>query len=80
MRAFDEPWPAHPDPQALARFLRGASSRLEARVIVRHLLTGCAQCVRMTRRLWALGDEALGGPGEDRAPGDPGAVEMEGCR
>lgn len=28
----------------------------EARAIVRHLLTGCPQCVTVTRRLWNLGD------------------------
>lgn len=29
----------------------------EVRAIVRHLLTGCLQCIAITRRLWGLGEQ-----------------------
>ena len=52
--------PDHPDSRLLERFVRGDLSgprgRAECRMIVRHLLAGCPQCTRITRRLWALGD------------------------
>lgn len=34
-------------------------SRPEAALVVRHLLTGCPQCLQVTRQLWRLGDETL---------------------
>ena len=39
----------HPIPESLRRFATGASSRQENRVIVAHLLRGCAQCARLIR-------------------------------
>jgi len=37
--------------------MRGELPREEARVVVRHLLTGCPQCLAVTRRAWARGDQ-----------------------
>jgi hypothetical protein len=45
-----------PSEQDLAGFLRGALSRDQTRLIVRHLLTGCPDCLQVTRRLWNLGE------------------------
>ncbi|HBL29462.1 MAG TPA: hypothetical protein DD490_21730 [Acidobacteria bacterium] len=39
----------HPIPESLRRFATGASSRQENRVIVAHLLQGCARCARLVR-------------------------------
>jgi len=39
--------------------MRGESSRAEARAVVRHLLTGCPSCRRITGRLWRLGEQPL---------------------
>jgi hypothetical protein len=47
----------HPERERLEGFLRGELPRAEARAVVRHLLTGCASCRRITGRLWRLGDE-----------------------
>ena len=58
----------HPDPDLLERFMRGemAGSEIpEGRKIVRHLLSGCPQCLEVTRRYWALGDMPSGGEGAD---------------
>jgi hypothetical protein len=67
----------HPDPGVLERFVRGElsgdSGRAECRVIVRHLLTGCPQCARITGRLWALGEL----PGES-AESDRSSVGSDG--
>ena len=49
--------PGHPDLLRLERFLRGESSRPEARTVVRHLLRGCPQCLQVTGRLWSLGEQ-----------------------
>src|SRR5262245_541645 len=46
----------HPDSGLLERFLRGDLAPAERRQVVRHLLTGCPQCVEVTRPLFALGD------------------------
>jgi hypothetical protein len=47
-----------PEPSAeqLAGLFRGELPRDEARVIVRHLLTGCPDCLQVTRWLWNLGE------------------------
>lgn len=50
--------PSHPHPDQLERFMRTELSWPEVVPIVRHLLTGCTQCKRVTRRLWALGERA----------------------
>jgi tetratricopeptide (TPR) repeat protein len=56
----------HPDPQLLERFMRNEVDGEERRRIVRHLLGGCAQCVGVTRPIWALGE----GRPEDPLPED----------
>lgn len=60
----------HPAPKLLERFMRGEASALERRSIVRHMLTGCLQCVQVTRPLWELGDLPL-------IPLDSGAPEQQ---
>lgn len=46
----------HPDSQLLERFMRNELQGQERRLVVRHLLTGCPQCVSVTRKIWSLGD------------------------
>jgi tetratricopeptide (TPR) repeat protein len=46
----------HPDPQILERFMRNEAGAQERRTVILHLLTGCARCVTLTRRLWNLGE------------------------
>ncbi|HEV2846681.1 MAG TPA: hypothetical protein VG477_17635 [Thermoanaerobaculia bacterium] len=36
--------------------MRGEAEASDRRRVVRHLLTGCAQCTAMTRRFWSLGE------------------------
>jgi len=57
----------HPDPQILERFMRNEAGAQERRTVVLHLLTGCARCVTLTRRLWSLGEAH---PPESGAAGD----------
>jgi hypothetical protein len=47
--------PVHPKPEELGRFLQGKLSQPEARVVVRHLLTGCRHCRQVTRSLYPRG-------------------------
>lgn len=49
---------SHPEESELVRFMRGELKGPELSRIVRHLLTGCPACSRVTRRLWGLGDNA----------------------
>ncbi|HEV8582207.1 MAG TPA: hypothetical protein VGX68_24315 [Thermoanaerobaculia bacterium] len=58
----------HPDAQLLERFMRDEVDEEERRRVVRHLLSGCAPCVGVTRRLWGLGE-----PRRDGSPGLAGA-------
>jgi hypothetical protein len=58
----------HPAPATLQRFMRGESALSERCAVVRHLLTGCPQCLRVTRPIWRLGEEALGRALPRRAP------------
>ncbi|HZF09316.1 MAG TPA: hypothetical protein VFE33_11050 [Thermoanaerobaculia bacterium] len=44
----------HPDPALLEQFMRDDVTAPEKLRVVRHLLTGCPQCVAVTRKLWAL--------------------------
>ena len=46
--ALHEP---HPAPARLRSFLRGELSREDTRALVRHLLTGCADCAAVLRPL-----------------------------
>lgn len=45
----------HPSPGLLERFMRNETEGTECRRVVRHLLSGCARCVAVTRRFWILG-------------------------
>jgi len=47
----------HPRVVQFERFMCGGLPRLERVAIVRHLLTGCPRCVRVTRALWSLAAE-----------------------
>jgi len=49
----------HPSEDELVRFMRGELSRPKIALIVRHLLSGCTRCPKVTRRLWELADETL---------------------
>jgi hypothetical protein len=49
----------HPEANELGRFMRGELPRLEARVVVRHLLAGCRECLQVTRLFWKLGNPPL---------------------
>lgn len=42
----------HPKPDLLVRFLSGEASGAERRAVVRHLLTGCRECLAVTRPVW----------------------------
>jgi hypothetical protein len=58
---MDRPGPGptrHPDRHDLERFMQGRLSREETRNVVRHLLTGCPECLQVTRPLWRFGDQA----------------------
>ena len=78
----------HPDPRLLERFMRGEAFALERRSIVRHMLSGCPQCLAITRPLWRFADLPLitlggGAPeGEEESSaketGDPGDGEDPG--
>lgn len=60
----------HPAEEDLGRLMRGELASREASPIVRHLLAGCAQCLKVTRKLWSFGDEVpkLGGWVHPRRP------------
>ncbi|HYO11736.1 MAG TPA: hypothetical protein VE685_00900 [Thermoanaerobaculia bacterium] len=47
---------AHPSSATLLRFLRKEATRAECRAVVRHLLTGCPECVAVTRTVWRFAD------------------------
>ena len=44
----------HPDRTQLQRFMSGDLPRTEVALIVRHMLTGCTQCLQVTRQFWEL--------------------------
>jgi hypothetical protein len=50
---------SHPSVEELRSFMRGEMKRSEVRDLVRHLLTGCPECLEVTRRLWDLGERSL---------------------
>ncbi|HVT60059.1 MAG TPA: hypothetical protein VHR45_16885 [Thermoanaerobaculia bacterium] len=52
----------HPDRELLERFMRNDLDSAGRRLVVRHLLAGCAQCVAVTSQLWALGDPSAQSP------------------
>jgi hypothetical protein len=47
----------HPAEEDLGRFMRGELTPREAAPIVRHVLAGCVQCLKVTRKLWRFGEE-----------------------
>jgi hypothetical protein len=51
----------HPEPERLEGLMRNELSGAERRRLVRHLLTGCPRCVKVTRRCWTLGSRLLAG-------------------
>ena len=55
------PGPLHPREDLLLRFLRGETTPAENCQVVRHLLTGCPQCVGVTARVWSR-SEAMPNP------------------
>jgi hypothetical protein len=57
--AFQAPEPTrHPADSELKRFMRGTLSPEARRAVVRHLLTRCPQCLKVTSDLWRIGDRA----------------------
>ena len=50
---------SHPAPERLEHFMRGTLPWAGTLGIVRHLLTGCSECVAVTRSFWKLGDMRL---------------------
>jgi len=71
----DEPGPTrHLGECELERFMLGTLRGIEARIVVRHLLTGCQQCLKVTRQLWRFGDEALLKLPKKRVPGEATGV------
>jgi len=62
----------HPTQEDLARFLRGEFSEEDPHkmFIVRHLLTRCAQCCSVTRRLWRPGPQKRSKPRRGEAARD----------
>ncbi|HEV7507223.1 MAG TPA: hypothetical protein VGS07_20200 [Thermoanaerobaculia bacterium] len=49
----------HPPPADLQRFLRGETSRGEARAVVRHLLAGCPECATAMRPAMRLAEPGI---------------------
>ena len=49
----------HPSRLCLLRFLRGLSSQVERREVVRHLLAGCPTCSEYTMKMLRLADTPL---------------------
>lgn len=52
----------HPDREVVARFLRGAASRQEAREVVRHLVAGCGRCRQTVAAGWGREAPSLPSP------------------
>ncbi|HEX3529627.1 MAG TPA: hypothetical protein VH988_21420 [Thermoanaerobaculia bacterium] len=51
----------HPEPERLEGLMRNELAGVERRRLIRHLLTGCPRCVKVTRRCWTLGSRPLAG-------------------
>ena len=51
----------HPEPERLEGLMRNELAGIERRRLIRHLLTGCPRCVKVTRRCWTLGSRPLAG-------------------
>jgi len=70
----------HPKPDVLQRFMRGEASRGEARAVVRHLLTGCPECLAVTRPVWGLAELRLKAQRVSRQKGSSRLGKMEAAR
>jgi hypothetical protein len=55
---------SHPHEEQLERFLRGELSLPEVLPIVRHLLKGCPQCLKVTRPIGELMAQKPNRPGD----------------
>jgi len=62
-------------PQQLERFMRGESPRDECRLVVRHLLTRCPECMVITRRCGPDLEQSAADGVPEMAPGRRPAVE-----
>lgn len=49
----------HPPAEQLERFMRGELPLPERLPIVRHMLSGCSECLKATRPLWELMEQRL---------------------
>ena len=45
----------HPSADSIAKLVRGELTAEEKRSVVRHLLSGCPECLAELARLWQLG-------------------------
>lgn len=54
----------HPDPHLIERFMRNELAGADNKRIVRHLISGCSQCLDVTRRFWTFGDPPPDAPPE----------------
>ncbi|HKI02938.1 MAG TPA: hypothetical protein VKK31_13265 [Thermoanaerobaculia bacterium] len=52
--AFKPPVSIHPAKLELQTFMRGELPRPDVLPIVRHLLSGCTECLQVTRPFWEL--------------------------
>jgi tetratricopeptide (TPR) repeat protein len=68
----------HPDPGILESFMRGELPAAERRGLVRHLLTGCPQCLVVTGRCWSLGTPGAAIPEIPEIPETPETPETPG--
>ena len=50
---------SHPLAEQLERFMRGELPLPEMLPIVRHMLSGCSECLKATRPLWELMEQKL---------------------
>ena len=58
----------HPQKAALDRFLRGEAAAAERRAVALHLLTGCPECLAVTRPFWQMTEIFGGGLDVDPEP------------
>lgn len=49
----------HPKPDLLARFMAGEASRAERSAVIQHLLTGCRECLAVTRQIWGFVERGI---------------------
>lgn len=56
LRFFDQD---HPPAEQLERFMRSELSLPERLPIVRHMLSGCSECLKATRPLWEVMEQKL---------------------